>query len=299
MTNISKEFTYKLADEMFVESGEQNRTTTLTYNGPEKIYLVVDSSSNKLTGSDIDPDRYDTYNDSTEGSYAVEIDCNEDTLVCAIWQKHGFNDSKIQEIEETIEGNLVPYKYNEPAKPIETYELTEIEYDPITQKFKKPFPWKKPEMDWDILFNIRQVSIAASDVISSEDLPASLATKVSEYRTYLRDFPEIYGASWTITFDNGGSGYSVGDKISINDPRYKNDQPANEILIEVTSVDGSGSVTSFKKVTHSKAFYHPAAGSYSNVYYTTNGNGTGATVSVSKKKLVPAWKVNMQEPPLG
>lgn len=299
MKNISKDFTYKLADEIFVNSSEKNRNTTLTYNGPEKIYLIIDADTNKLTGRDITSEIYETYNKNADNDYAIEVDCNADTLVCAIWQKHEFEDSRIEELTEEIEHNGYPYSYNEPPKPIETYELTEIEYDPSRKSFVKPFPWKKPEMTWDILFDLRNSAINASDVISSEDLPESLATKVKNYRQYLRDFPEIYGVSWTIKIENGGTNYSIGDKISINDPRYKNNQPVNEILVDVSSVDDSGGITAVNKITHTKAFYHTEAGNYSDVFYTTNGSGTGAIISLSKKQLVPAWKVSMQEPPLG
>ena len=61
-----------------------------------------------------------------------------------------------------------------------------------------------------------------SDRISSEDLPSSASTAISEYRTYLRNITETLGVAWTASIPTGGTGYAQGDVLLVQDPKYKN-----------------------------------------------------------------------------
>lgn len=300
MENITQEFTYAIADELYSQTTVQQRTARLTYNGPEKKYLIFDADTNIATGSETTKEQYDTQ-DPDNSLYIVEVDCNEETLVCAIFERMNIESfNGVELLEEEIDGNIAPVEYHEPPLPFETYDMREIRYNRLEGSFVKPFIMTRDLADWDSIIDNRNNALAGTDHRVTDDLPEALYTKITDYRNYLRDLPEIYGVSWKITIDNGGSGYAVGERLSINDASYKNDQPANEIIITITEVDDNGAITKFSKHTHSQAFYHPEAGAYNNVFYTSNSvNGSGAQISVSKIKLVPAHKVRLQEDPLG
>lgn len=298
MENISKEFTYNLADDIYHQTNDLKKTATLTYNGPAKKYVVVDSSTNKLTGATITQEQYETFNETNDEMYAVEVDCDKDTLICSILNV-AINPEDVPNISEAVPGSNIPYVRDEPVLPDHTYEATEITYNKGSQSFDKPFPWKKPYITWEDKIQARNVMLTNYDRRLSEDLPTDLYNTVANYKQYLRDFPVTFGAAWNLTFTDAGAGYSVGDRLLISDPAYKNGTPAADILVTVTAVDANGAITGFEKTASYPYDYHPAAGTYNNVFYTSNSSGTGAVIQLSKVKTVDPWKITPEEPPLG
>ena len=301
MENISKEFTYPVTDDQYSQTNEQNNTGTLTYNGPAKKYVMVYKETNKITGSCITEEVWNNgqFNDGTCDEYAVEVDCNEDTLLCAIINDMGGIDvESVEEIEEIIPNSPLPYRRNNPMLPDHVYEKNEITYNPGAQEWVKPFAWKAPIDTWDALLERRNHLLEISDKNTSEDMPEAVYAKQAKYKRYLRQFPELYGCGWTISIGNGGSGYSVDDRLLISDPVFKNGTSAPDILMTVTAVDESGAITAMKKSTPSYAHtYHTDAGTYNNVFYTTSSTGTGAQLNMSKLKLVQPWKINVLRNP--
>lgn len=297
MQNISKEFTYNIADDQYYQTDELKKTATVTYVGPEKQYVVVNSSTNKLTGSIITQEMFETYNDTNTEFYAVEVDCNSNPLICSLVDK-GIDEDLYPNISEEIPGCDIPYVRDNPVMPDHTYERTEIEYDRSGQTFITPFPWKKPFVNWKDKLSWRNIQLAASDKHLSEDLPTNLYNSMLEYRQYLRDFPATFGATFSITIATAGSGYSIGDRFLINDPSYKNGQPAADILVTVVSVNDTGGVTSITKTDTSAYSYHPNAGTYNNVFYVTSSTGTGVSFNMSKVKTIDPWKITPKESPI-
>ena len=151
-------------------------------------------------------------------------------------------------------------------------------------------------MDWDARLKHRDNQLSLADKNLSEDLPQSLYNKMLEYKQYLRDFTTIFGVSWFVTIDNGGSGYAVGDRLAISDPRLKDGEATDDVMITVTAVN-NGSITAVK-TSGSRAFHIKEAISISDVYFTTNGNGVGARFTASKNKLIDPWKITPKENPL-
>lgn len=302
MENISKEFTYPVTDDQYSMSNEEGKTGTLTYNGPAKKYVVINRETNRMTGECITEQQFESdFNENSDDAYAVEVDCDENTLVCALLASGGagINPETVPEITEEIPGYPLAYKRNDPILPDHVYEVEEIEYDPATNLFVKPFPWKRPISTWEELLRLRNNNLANSDRNLSEDMPDSLYQKVSKYKQWLRDLPENFGVGWTVTIDEAGTGYVVGDRLLITDPRYKNGSNAPDILVTVTTVNDAGGITGFSRTTSYAHEYHPLAGTYDNVFYSQNSqNGTGAEFSLSKVKLVQPWKINMLRNPV-
>lgn len=297
MENITKEFTYNLPDDQYLQTAKDKKTGTLTYNGPAKKFVVVDKGTNKLTNAVIDEVQFETYNTGNNETYAVEVDCDKDTLICAM-VNNGTNSDEVPNLTEDVPGSDIPYVRDNPSLPDHTYEVKEVEYDISTNSFIKPFPWKKPYITWLDKISARDVSLKNADRRLSEDLPESVYTAVAEYKQYLRDFPVTFGAAWDITIGSSGTGYVVGDRVLISDPVYKNNTAGSDILITVTEVDNTGAVTAFSKSNAYAYEYHPEAGTYNNVFYTASASGTGAIFNMSKVKTVSPWKITPKENPL-
>lgn len=298
MTNISKEFTYNITDDQYSQTSHNAETATLTYTGPATVYAVLNSATNKLTGETIPEAQWDNgeYNNQDDGRYAVEVDCDSDTLVCALLG--GIDPTIVPEISEDVPGSAIPYVRNDPMLPDHTYEVKEVEYNPSTGEFVKPFPWKAPIESWPEFISLRNNQLHNADRALSEDLPESVYNKVAKYKKYLRDLPATAGAAWNITLNAAGTGYSVNDGLLISDPVFKNNTSAPDILLTVTAVDDNGAITEFTTSSKHCYNYYTSAASYTNVFYTTNSAGSGAIINMSKIATVAPHKITLIRNPI-
>jgi hypothetical protein len=298
MKNITVEFTYDLPDDQYYETNELKNTGTLTYTGPATKYLKVNLETDKLTGYTIQAPEFEDYNNEDDGFYAVEVDCNKNPLLCAIVapteELTGFN-----ELVEDIPGDSIDYIRSDPPAPNHTYNVNEITYNRSSNKFVKPFPWKGPANmeSWEDLIFSRNNRLRTADIRLSDDLPTTLYNEIAAYKQYLRDFPETFGAAWSITIQTGGSNFVVGDRLLISDSVYKNNTAVNDIIIKVESVDSDGAITSISRQGNVHAYaYHKEAGTYADVYHTTNStSGTGSVITLSKVKTVDPWKITVKD----
>lgn len=300
MNNITVTFTYDLPDDQYYQTNDLKKVATNVYNGPEKVYVLVDAVTNKLTGAQISETQHEFWNNTSHRDYSVEVDCNEDTLICSFF--NGSIDPDREQISEDILLSI-PYVRPEPPMPDHTFEVREIEYDRTLEKFKKPTVWKESFVVWEksdtksSKIHWRNNQLAATDRQLSEDLPESLYNRMIEYRQYLRDFTVTYGASWAVTMVSGGTGFSVGDRLAVTDSKIKNGQNTDDVMITVTAVN-NGVITEFT-TSSTRALQFKEAITFTNVYYTTNGAGTNANFTLSKVKTVDPWKITPIPSPLG
>ena len=298
MTNITKEFTYNLADDQYYQTNDNLLVGVQTYNGPSHMNLVVDSTTNKLTGATIADTEYEDYNNEEDGYYAVRVNCDTDTLMCAI-MPGGTDSYATASISEDVPGSDIPYSRDNPPMPDHTYELREIQYDRPSQSWVTPMPWKKPFVTWEDKLSWRNLTLRNADRTASDDLPTALYNEVVAYKQYLRDFTETFGATFSVTVATAGTGYVVGDRMLISDPSYKNGTTAADILVTVSAVaDGTGAITAITKSNTRAWDYHPLAGTYNNVYYTSSAAGSGAVFNMSKVATIDPWKITPIEHPM-
>jgi hypothetical protein len=299
MTDITKQFTYALADEIYSQTlGDAANTGTLTYTGPAKKFAIVNAATNKLTSGSITEQQFETYNDSNTDSYAIEINCDSDTLVCSLLEKDDFDIDSLP-ISTEIVANSDPFITYDPVLPENTYEVAEIQYDRSNQSFVQPLPLKAPPTDWQLLLGLRSNMLNSADRTASDDLPTALLNQVTAYKQYLRDFPVTFGANWDVIIGTAGTGYVVGDRMLISDPVFKNGQSAPDILVTVSAVaDGTGAITAVTKTTGTAYEYHKEAGTYNDVFYTGTPTGTGATFNLTKIETVKAFKITPKDNPL-
>ena len=292
---IRVQFTYDIADDQYHTTNELKQTATATYVGPATQYWQIDVETNQWTGAHISYEVHQTYNERLDdGFYSVEIDCATNPMLCSLASTAFLDrDNWPTSSEEIPESD--PYVRDNPATPDHTYEKGRIFYDKEKGEFKS-LEWKTSSMGWDARLKHRDNQLALADKNLSEDLPQSLYNKMVEYKQYLRDFTKIFGVSWFVTIDNGGSGYAVGDRLAISDPRLKDGEATDDVMLTVTEVN-NGSITAVK-TSGSRAFHIKEATSISDVYFTTNGSGVGARFTASKNKLIDPWKITPKSNPL-
>jgi hypothetical protein len=301
MATITKEFTYNVTDDQYSQTNNNNSTATITYEGPDKKYIVVDRTTGKVTGRVIEESIWQDgeFNNQPDNDYAVEVDCNVNPLMCSLFPQYGrFDVEAMPTSSEDIPGSALPYVRNDPMLPDHVYEKEEIVYDFAAERFVEPFPWHPPIETWAEFLTTRNKALHNADHRLSEDMPTSLYNLVAKYKRYLRELPEHCGASWIITASAAGTGYSVGDGILISDPAFKNGASAADILLTVSEINDAGGIVKFTSSAKHCYDYHPLAGSYTGVYYTTNSAGSGATFNMSKIATVPPHKITMIRNPV-
>jgi hypothetical protein len=292
---IRVQFTYDIADDQYYTTNDLKQTATAYYVGPAKQYWQIEVATDRWTGSHVSYEVHQTFNERLDdGFYSVEIDCATNPLLCSLASTPYLDRSNWPTSSEEIPESE-PYVRDNPATPDHTYEKTTIFYDKEKGEFK-PLAWKTSILDWDVRIKNRDSELRSADTHLSEDLPTALYNKMVEYKQYLRDFTTIFGVSWFVTIDNGGSGYAVGDRLAISDSRLKAGVSTDDVMLTVTEVS-NGSITAVK-TSGSRAFHIKEAISISDVYFTTNGGGTGARFTASKNKLIDPWKIAPKQNPL-
>ena len=193
---VSVPFTYDLPDEYLSQERTLNKTAEWTYNGPDKLWVFVFKDTNRLTGRHPLTEKEDGADVPTAlDEVKVFIDATQDPLLATILQGHEVQDySELETQEEELPcGNTYIRPKNPP--PDHTYEYVDLEYNPDTGEFKKPYPWKKPHIDWDEIRNWRNGRLIAHDHKAPGDAPQSVKDMWEAHRQELRDLPQVHGAS--------------------------------------------------------------------------------------------------------
>ena len=200
--HVDVPFTYDAPDDYLYQTNALGKTGNWTYNGPDKIWILVDKESKKYAGRFItekeDGEHYPTPLDQ----YKVLVDCTTNPLLCTLVGADEIRDYNLldQFEEELPDGNV--YKRPHTPPPDHTYELMEITYNPTTGDFDKPYPWKKPHSDWEMVRMWRNNALTANDYRAPADAPESVKAAWEQYRQELRDLPQVYGAVNThVTLD--------------------------------------------------------------------------------------------------
>lgn len=197
---ISKTFTYDLPDAYLHQTNTLGKTGTWTYTGPDKLWIYVNDETNKINSNFHYTERdngADVPNDP--GLTKVLVDANQNPLLASLIYNEVDYSTLDRDYETLPDGT--EYWCPNPTPPDHTYELIEIEYDPATGEFKKPYPWKKPHMSWEELKHVRTMLLKTSDgkvrTASPDKVPLW-----EEYRQKLRDLPVTFAGidPWKVPF---------------------------------------------------------------------------------------------------
>jgi hypothetical protein len=195
MAKIEKTFTYPIPDDYLSQTRTLDKVGIWTYNGHDTIWVFVDQATNRLNGSFKTPDENGETYPTPVDQIKVKIDCNQDPLIACLVGADEIPDYAIlDQHEETLPDGTV---YTRPLvpPPDHTYEFLEIEYDPATQEFVKPYPWKKPHITWQDIREWRNRILAITDHREASDMTENLRAQWQQYRQALRDIPQTHGAA--------------------------------------------------------------------------------------------------------
>jgi len=191
MSKITLEFTYNLPDERFAATNNLNKTATWTYHGPEKFYIYLSSTTNKITDNPALP--YEKIRDNCpvkQGMYSFLVNAKQYPLVATLFYP--------SESHNTVglENILLPdgrtFQEDFPLRPTDCYYKNDIEFDRTTNSFIEPYPFATNDVTWDDIRNMRDMYLTISDKRINEDAPDSVNQPWIEYRQALRDLPTVW-----------------------------------------------------------------------------------------------------------
>jgi hypothetical protein len=194
ITQITKAFTFNIADEIFGSTATENRTADASYTGPDRVWVFVDAETGKLSrqyppltsiedGADV-PVPF--------GTHRVEVTAENDIQILAMFKENYVTYADTTKITEALPEGYGSVEYNNKATLSETYSLDDLVYD-IEANTWKDIPFYDDEITWDQLISSRNTMLAASDGKISPDMPDSVKQPWVTYRQLLRDFPAAYG----------------------------------------------------------------------------------------------------------
>lgn len=187
MTEITKKFTYDLADDYLAQTNELKKTNEWLYNGPDKIWVFVENDSNNVGGFNFltlenDGPTYPTPLDHIK----VEVNCEENPLLCTLLRANKYRPdlNDFPQVEISLPNGEV-YKRPKNPDPEHTFEVSEIQY----KDGKWSYSWKKPWVTWEDIYKSRDhlVKEAEKDLRLLTSLPESLKEKLQNYIDSLKN----------------------------------------------------------------------------------------------------------------
>ena len=202
MPYINVEYDYNLPNEYLVDHNQdQGNTRTTEYDGPDKIYLIINNETGKEEFGPVTAEDLADGRPLPMGCRYVEVDCTENPLICQL------RAPVIDEHEETYTGEsghrlapdvegYFPFRYPTPLLPSDVYDKLQVTVtsdDVVTLHVKTVneclFGKDRPDMTWDDVKKQRNYVLKGTDGITSTDMPQQMITAWNDYRQLLRDIP--------------------------------------------------------------------------------------------------------------
>lgn len=217
MALTTKKFTYNLPDEYLMQTNKLGLTAEWTYEGPDKIYVMVDKETKKINNLlgwlQYDDTKSKEENDKFADMFSglafdyVLIDAEEEPLLLAavVGGSIGPEVDKVTQKTYTLEGETEPfYARPNPPFPNKTIEVSEIEFDSDTNEWKKPFPWKKPHVTKEDFLRALNLLIEQEKAVETTEFTSTQKTKWASYLTALDNvtvrFADYLDTPWMVPF---------------------------------------------------------------------------------------------------
>ena len=209
MAMVELDWELALPNEYCIDhSFSQGKTRTCTYDGPDKLFLIIDNDTGKQGAGPITQMEKNDGRPLPLNCRYVEVDCIANPL---IGQLIG---PVIDEAEEDYTSDVMPpgvievpgyrtFTYQTPlvARDIWDRESLHVdENDNITFQVRST-DWAifgteiDRELTWDDLRAKRATFLKNSDAEVTDDMPQSLKDKFTVYRQRLRDWPNVMQAA--------------------------------------------------------------------------------------------------------
>lgn len=197
MANITKLFTYDLADTYLAQTNNLGKEANWMYEGPDKIWVYVDATTGQLENTGFKTEEEDGPNLPVwEGTKLVEVDCGVNPLFCTLVGASVpvEGDDLTQYTEELPNGAT----YSRPADPMpdHTYEINGAVYNEAENSWS--YAWKQTWVTWDKLLEFRdsRLAHAKKQKETLSDMPAALVSQLDAYISELENL-EVTWADYT------------------------------------------------------------------------------------------------------
>lgn len=256
MALISKKITYDLPDEQFAQTNSLGLTGEYTYEGPDKVYVIIDPKTKKIVHNlgfhpyidEWTEEENNLFMDQFSGlpyDYAL-ITFEKDPVLLAAVMGPAIDPPAISvpQKEYTLEGETTPF-YSRPEStfPSQTVEALEVEWNGKT--WEKPYPWKKPHITKELLLSALDNVIKQENEVDSSKFTSTQKTKWNSYLSELENvavkFADYLDTPWMIQFPINPM--SLDSWSSTKGNFFGNDNKAGEQKVEkpegpVEYVDG-------------------------------------------------------------
>ena len=205
MPLIEVDYEFNLPNEYMVDHNQdQGKTRTTTYDGPDKLYLIIDNETGKEAMGPVTAEEKADGRPVPLGCRYVEIDCIENPLLCQL--RGPVIDEAEEEYTEEVFHPQSPdipgyerLSYQLPLQPRDIYDKLNITVDKdnnihipirsVTDVFLGEDVGDLP--DWNVVRKQRDTLLTNSDSHLADDMPESLKVEWRTYRQLLRDLPTV------------------------------------------------------------------------------------------------------------
>jgi hypothetical protein len=193
ITNVTKQLTYKTPNHQWSLSDSEGKTATVTYTGPDKIWVFVDNDTTKISPpfytSKDDGDSIPVPPGMTRVMLSAEV--QTDLKVMAMLQYYlvtepvGYSETAVA----LPDGST--WLDRSPLFVTDIHEVDTVTYNLQTSTWN--FGYRTSPVAWEDIINARNAKLTASDGRISPDMPDALKAQWVEYRAKLRNFPATMG----------------------------------------------------------------------------------------------------------
>lgn len=199
MEIITQEFTYSVPDLYLTNDVTENKTGTITYHGPDEMWVFVNAQTGKLNWGMHCLLNHDSSMQETakvhagEGHKAILINFNQNPLICwAMWGEYDEENASV--VEFTLEGETEPYfTHFDPLPPLEIYDYDEFTYLFDQNTWKTPYPMRGPLLTKNQLDIILQEMIDdANELIAADDVSEEYTEALENFKLEVEALPSKY-----------------------------------------------------------------------------------------------------------
>lgn len=192
ITETTVSFTYDIADAMYASTNNDGRTGSGSYTGPDRVWVFVDSETNKFSqvqqpltsmedGADVP---------TPIGHRKVEVvAADTPAIIASIMEQFGYvtYDDESQVTETLPDGSIC--RYNTTASLSQTYNKDGLTHDGSAWTWPA---FEQAPLTWDDVIEARNGALIASDGRISPDMPDDVKAPWIAYRTALRNLPVTF-----------------------------------------------------------------------------------------------------------
>jgi hypothetical protein len=196
MEIISKSFTYDVPDLYLTTDTTEGKTGTVTYNGPDEMWVFVNKQTGKLNwamhcipNSDISMQELAEIH-AGQDHKAILVNFTQNPLIC--WAMFGEYDEENASVTElTLDGETEPYFTQfDPVPPNDIYDFASFVYLFNNNAWQTPFPMLTPQRTEEaFLENLNEIVEDIDEIIADDEHPNSYNEALEAYKAEIQNLP--------------------------------------------------------------------------------------------------------------